>query len=211
MSTLSQGRVGPLTGADGTQSTVRLEKEIAQIIAQLRGKYAEACERQQVFAVHAEAGIYPGTSVGTTTALDISNPLTSGVRLEILKVGLGFLSGTGGYGWLGHGKLDTQGSTVPTGGTAITPTCCAVGKPASVAWTAGYGRAVAAAPTVLYPFLSWILEAAATASPMKFLVEDVDGAISVEPGGSYVLTGVATAGTTPLFAAGVVVRQRVVI
>lgn len=203
------GRVGPATGADGTFQYERLDKELATVIAQLRGKYAESCERQLLFAACVPAtGTWPGTSVGTVAALDVHNQLSSGVRLEVCKVGAAYISGTLGAGFLAHGLVHTQGATVPTGGTAIVPVCCSAGKSALATWTAGFGRTVAATPSLLWPFLTVLPELATTANPMQFVTEDIDGAISIEPGGVYVITGAATAGTSALISLGVLLRQR---
>lgn len=202
-------RVGPQTGADGSGLTPRAGKEGELINSMLRGKHAEACYRQQIFAVcTAVAGQAQLLTNTAATMLDISNPLTSGVRLELLKVAVGYVSGTLAAGDILHGLSHVQSSTVPTGGTAITPVCCSAGKTGSALWTAGNGRSLTATPTVLWPIASSFVELATTANGMQQITEDVDGLISIEPGGSYCMIGVAGAGgSSPVLHLAALVRQ----
>lgn len=201
-------RIGPQTGADGTLTPQRAGKETDLIISQLRGKYAEACARGQLFtvctAVAGQAQLLTNTAV---TMLDIANPLTSGVRLELCGISVGYVSGTLAPGDILHGKLDTQGSVVPTTGTPITPQSLSIGKVQSAIWTAGNGRSVAATPTVLWPFLSVGSALATTALGFEPFFQDVDGLISIEPGGAYCMIGVAVGGTSPVLHLAAIVRQ----
>lgn len=201
-------RVGPASGSDGSFQFPRAGKEADEIVSQLKGKYAEASARGQLFSATAGAsGVAPGTALGTTGALILHNPAKNKVRLEVVAVASGYISGTLGAGTLFHCGLGTQGNTAVSGGTALTAQSLDIGGGYTSQAVVNAGGTIAATPTALYPFCQFGAALASTAIGESTVFEDVDGRINVEPGGVYCLEAVAAAGTSPLIAPAVVWRE----
>lgn len=201
-------RVGPTLGGDGTLPPQRADKEGATVACNNKGKYAEPSTRGQLFCASVgAAGVAPGTALGAAAALALYNPSGSQVRLEVCKVAAGFISGTLGAGTIYHTGYNAQGATALSGGTALTPSCMDIGNTAASKAKAGAGSSLAGTPGVLYPFCSVGAELATTPVGIYQSYEDVDGAITIEPGCAWALEGVAAAGTTPLMSFGVAWRE----
>ena len=174
----------------------------AQDVALKHGALADAALDGRLFhAATAATGVAPGTAIGTTAAFALTNPAGSGVRLLIAKASLGYISGTLGAGTVWHlATIDPQ-DAIPTG-TAI------VEVPAITNGAGPQGRAfttatLAVAPKIIRPFCSLGASLASTAVQPWQITEDVDGAIVIVAGCTYVLHATAAAGTAPLVAFGV--------
>lgn len=85
--TSAQGRVGPVSGADGAFQTQRLDKTGALVTADAHGRYAEAVRRGRVFIAANTAAQAVSVALTTTyTGLCLSNPLGNTANAEILGI-----------------------------------------------------------------------------------------------------------------------------
>jgi hypothetical protein len=192
--------VGPTSTADGAipPGAPRYGKTGESIVSAAHGKYFEAVHRGNVYTGStAGTGQAPGTAIGTTAAISLWNPLGSGKRLKLMKTSVGYNSGTLGAGAIFYCLNTSPTATLPTGGTAITPTNCDAGAANNSVAKLGFGTTLAAAPTAVRPFASLFAELASTANAMQQLVDDNDGEYVIEPGCGISLQAVAAAGTGP--------------
>lgn len=194
--------VGPSYNADGTTPALRFGKTSEQTVGQAHGKYYEAASRGVMFNACAQAGVAPGTSLGTTACLVLYNPPGSGKRLAIKKVSAGYVSGTLGAGTVFHCVLGTITQTAPSSGTLLVNNCCDVGNANAGVGVVRTGATVVQ-PVAYRPFFSTGAELATTASAMQEMTEDIDGEIVLEPGCTYQIQGITAAGSTPLIAPGI--------
>lgn len=194
---------GPADAALGTEREPRATRNLGQAVAQSQGRYMDAVLRGRVFSGGTAAtGVAPGTSIGTTAAFSLYNPNGSGVNLVVLKVSMGYVSGTLGAG-LVHYLANTNVAAAATTGTAITAVnallgggLAAQGKPLTTA-------TLPVAPTILRPFCSLDATLATSVVGPWRIEEDVDGEFIVAPGCTLSLHGTAAAGTSPLVCFGV--------
>jgi hypothetical protein len=147
------------------------------------------------------AGVAPGTALGATAALVLYNPPTNKQPIGVKKVSFGYLSGTIGAGSLVHCMDTNTAHAAPTGGNAVTGLCLS-NDAAAPNGVATWGATVAAAPTVVRPFVSLTALTAAVANFPYLVVESVRDFI-LNPGMSYQIQGIAAAGTTPLILLGI--------
>jgi len=151
----------------------------------------------------AAAGVAPGTALGTTGPFTLANPAGSGVALVVIQGSYGYVSGT-----LGAGVIVWAANVNPVAaavtGTAITVNNMLLGG----ARADGQGLAfttstLPVAPVGIRPAFNLDASLATTAGiGLKALVDYVDGAICIAPGGALTLQGIAAAGTTPLVIEG---------
>lgn len=213
MSIPATGVAAPL-GTSGSGSPVRESRELAQVMAQLGGKYYENASRGTVFSGMSVTGRTPQITITVTVPITLYNPVGSGKRFEILKVCVqNAPTGTLGCGAIYHcgytlnGPLATQAGTVPTG-TAIVASCLDVGSATSSAASCLSAATLSAAPVALYPGWQMGQEVGGTTANAMFPnFEDVDGMIVLEPGGGWALCGTSTTGSSPLVLCGVVWRE----
>lgn len=203
--------VGEVLGADGTTpSTGRQGKTGETVVGQAHGKYYEPSSRGRVaFACDQGAGVATVTSISTTAILSLYNPINSGYRLALLKVGLGYFSGTLGAGPVYHcvtPQVSGTAQTLPSGGTSLTSYWTDMNILTKSAAPVGLARVAGTvvAPIVYRPFCSLFAELASTANGIQYSTEDMDGEIVIEPGGSYQIQSVCAAGSTPKVTVGVV-------
>ncbi len=206
--------VGPRFQADGNTATqdFRQGAHGETIVQQLSGKYAETTKRGNVYSAFA-TGLTPTTAIsGTTSApLVLYNPVGSSKRLKILKVSYGqAATGTLGTGMAFHcgftinGPTASQSNTVPTG-TGVTPANMDIGGPNASVATVLSTATLNAAAKALYPFIQQTESVGGTtATALNTCVEDVDGAIVLEPGAGYTVGTVSAAGSSPLVDIGIV-------
>jgi hypothetical protein len=197
--------VGPTTTADGAvpAGAPRYGKTGEQVVGQAHGKYFEAVHRGNCYVASAGAtGQAPGTAIGTTACFTLWNPLGSGKRLKLIRASLGYISGTLGAGTLFYVANTSPTATLPTGGTAVTPTNCDLGAAANNVAKAYYGSTLPASPTVLRPWCSLFAELASTANALQDETEDLDGEFVIEPGCGLSVEAVAAAGTSPVISPG---------
>lgn len=199
--------VGPTYLADGnTPSTGRQTKTGDAGISQCHGKYYEPSSRGVLFcAADAGVGVAVTVTLTTTATATLHNPLGSAKRLSLKKVAIAYFSGTMPAGALYHGYL-VPGNTLPSSGTAPTVVCMDIGNQSGVL-PVGVMRTAATvvAANILYPFASSLPVLASTAVWATPCLEDVDGAITLEPGAQYQLVCVAGgAGSSPKVGVGFV-------
>lgn len=199
--------VGPYYGGAGTNNVVgvALDKTGDQRIAMAHGKYYVANEDGKMFGAVHNAGDAPGTTISTTACACLYNPVGSGVNLSVCKVSIGYVSGTIGTGTMFHCVNMTTTQTAPTG-TAATGGVVNLGGGG-----AGQGQyfstATVVAPKAYRPFVTLDPMLATSVLGLPLKVEDMDGEILLPPGTSYQIQSIAAAGTSPLFAVGIVWRE----
>jgi hypothetical protein len=208
--------VGEVIGGDtstGAASTGRQDKMGGAVVSQGGGKYAEDSSRGRIWmACDQNVGVTVQTSPTTTGIISLYNPPGSQVSLEVLKVAIGYFSGTLPSGYFAH-AYNLPGTAAPSAGTLLTPVNGNIGN--------RYGRTVqgacrtgatVVAGIIMYPFVSSFAELATTANGLQQGTEDVDGAITIEPGGTYQVVGCfATGGTTPKVSPGIVWKEKPII
>lgn len=199
-----QGEVGPNTLSDGAVAAPRLGRSGEVVVTELHGQFYEIVKRGNVYiAATGAAGVAPGTALSTTPPLTVFNPPASGVDLVILQAMLGYLSGTLGAGSMVWAVNNAANAAAPSGGTALTPIN------ARISTNKGQGQAfqgatLPATPTILRPFCGLGPILATTAVQPWQIIEDLKGGIVIPSGCAASLTGIATAGTSPLVLLGCV-------
>lgn len=197
---MAEGRVGPVTGADGSGvSFDRCGQQAEKIVALAHGKYYEATSRGNVYnAQTAATGVAPGTALGTTAAFCLHNPTGSGKRFVIHKLGMGLISGTIGAGTV-HICGSVAGDAVPTG-TAITPRPKKVGAVNNSVATPFTTATITTNAAKMIGILCTLYQVvvATTATNNEIVEKDIDGSITIEPGFNITLHATAAAGSTPL-------------
>jgi hypothetical protein len=171
------------------------------MVSQARGAYFDGALRGAIMeACNSVAGVAPGTAFSTTPPFALWNPPASGKNLAILKLFLGYVSGTLGGGVINLGIVASQ-TTVPTGGTEITPNCTLLNAPRGVGRTFT-GSTLASTPAILRPVWSAGAALASTAAFPIEITEILDEAIIVTQGSAVALQGLMAAGTSPLVILG---------
>lgn len=201
--------VGPqYTQDNSTPASGRQSKDGSAVVTQSHGKYYEPASRGVLFVAGDQgAGVALQTSITTTGFFSLSNPAGSGKRLAIKKVSVAYFSGTLAAGPIYHAQ-NGLGTTQPSSGTTLTAYPLDVGNISGVA-AVGVARTgptmVVASTAVLYPLGSITPILATSANDPFLLTEDVDGAIVIEPGCSYLLVSVLGSGSsTPKCSVGVI-------
>lgn len=197
--------IGPILLADGnTPPSGRQGKTGEATVAQAHGKYYEAASRGVLFAAADQGvGVTVQVTITTTAMYSLHNPLGSQKRLALSKMCIAYFSGTLGAGAFYHG-YNPVGTTLPSSGTSLTARNMDIGnQPATVAVGVALSGSTVVAGTVLYPFASSLPILASTAVAPFAIIEDVDGAIVLEPGAVYQLLGVfGGTGSTPKVSVG---------
>ena len=190
------GKVGMLSLGAGVESPVRMAKNGSLVVTQGAGGWMEpVINGITMTACSPIAGVAPGTATSTTPPFALWNPPSSGKNLSIVKVALGYISGTLGAGSIMMGAIPMQ-VTVPTTGTEIIPTSNLIGAARGVA-RVFQGSTFVAAPTPLKPLfvMGAFVGGAVQPTPSEIVS---DGLFVIPPGNGVALYGVGTAGTTPL-------------
>lgn len=198
----AEGTVGAFLRGEGATAELTFGRNGALRVQQAHASRADAVMRNRVFHQStAAAGVAPGTALSTTPPAVLYNPTNSGVVAAILKVSVGYVSGTLGAGSIVMGFTPQQVS-LPSGGTALTPQNAFLSN-AKPQCTSHQGSTLVAAPTILRPV--WQLGAALATTPefVRSAVEKVDGEVVVPPGCAFALQGIAAAGTSPLVLLGI--------
>ncbi len=186
---------------DGAGDTFRMGKTGELLQGRAHGEFYEAVSRGTVFsACTGTAGVAPGTSLSTTGAFTLHNPLGSGVLLSLLTASMGYLSGTMGLGVL---YLTTHSGVAVANpaGTAITIRQNLLGSSAA-------GKAIALTTSTLVsqiairPVTSFGPFLASTVFVPMCVKDQINGEIVVYPGFSVNLHSVAGGGSTPLVLLG---------
>lgn len=182
-------------GPGATNVRGRCDRMGGLVVAQGSADLAEMVLQGIVMtAVNAVAGATPGTVLGTTAPLSLWNPPSSGKNLVVLHASIGYISGTLGAG--AYVFATAPQATVPTG-TELTPINNLLGFPRGVGRAFTGANALGATPTIVRPTFSFGAFVGGAVLPQE-IVDDVKGGIVVPPGNILVITGIGTAGTTPL-------------
>lgn len=189
--------------SSGVEGQISLGAQGDGQVSELHGKLYTLSKRNKVYTAQtAVTGVAPGTSIGTTGAFALYNPAGSGIDLAILKVFMGYISGTLGAGTV-FLCLNNNPVAAAVTGTAITEI------PGLATGTAGVGVALTTATmpatsTPVLPLFNLTAALASTAVAPYVVTADLDGAIIIPPGCSASLQAVAAGGSTPLVAFGMV-------
>lgn len=175
------------------------------------GRLGEAAIKGQVFmacsptlTLAASGGNLVGSSAGADTNTALINPSTSDKHLILMRVALSVNSGTFAAGGVYHGLASGQTVATSLAGMARGTNARAGDGQVSAGyfWTKGTQAALTggAAPTQLSPIAGTTATAAANGYLLN-VVDDVNGAIVLPPGGQYqpLFTGV---GTTVIYNVG---------
>src|SRR6266852_3426375 len=123
---LAEGRAGLVKLQDGVPKELRLSRQAEVVTVDGQGRYYELTRLGLVFSLTLTAtttGVAAGNIIGAAAAaatqFALINPLSSGVNLQLLKFGMGVISGTPGAGPLFHGYIPNAGSisAASAGGT----------------------------------------------------------------------------------------------
>ena len=175
--------VGPQSQSDSTVIQARGGKQGDAIVSELHGRYYEQAYRNKIF-VGSNGATPTVTTVAlatTYTGLALINPASSGVNLEVLKVGVSFIVvfpavATVGV-MAGYSPLGTT-----TFSAAATDGLCTI-----FPGTRGIGRAALSATLVGTPQLHTVfgsgLTGAVTTSPTGWALYDMEGSLVIPPGG----------------------------
>lgn len=199
----AQVKVGVQELGAGALGTARGLPDGGAVVHLGGGKYYDLVKRGVVYVGQtAVTGVAPGTALGTTAAFSLYNPLGSGKVLVVLQGSMGYVSGTLGAGvvtWAANTNLAAAAST----GTAIPARNALLGGPSANVGQPLTTVTLPVAPTPVRPFCSLGASLASTAVQPWQVVDDVDGALIVKPGGTLSLHGTAAAGSTPLVVFGI--------
>lgn len=188
---VGSGRIGN----DGDAGPLIYGRTGGLLSARNHGRYTEAAFRSWIYSANtAVAGVAPGTSLSTTAAFWVHNPLGSGVVLSLLQASIGYVSGTLGAGCV-YLTTHASPSAIATG-TAIVSRSGVVGGNANAG---AFAFTTATVPTQLAirPMFNLGAKAAATAMGLDAPMINLNGGIVVPPGYGVGLHAIAAAGTTP--------------
>jgi hypothetical protein len=172
----------------------RLGRLNEDIVAQGRGRYAEQTHRKQVFSMiltatttGVAAGNIVGAAAGASTQFALPNPANSGVNLELLKFGMGVISGTPGAGPLWHGFIPNASTIIAAspGGTVRSNSLSqSVASAVTVPWASAAGAALTGGQApITHRMADFSSTATAQASVSEQrVVEYIDGDLIVPPG-----------------------------
>lgn len=181
------------------------DRELHVILGKAR--YHELVARGNVYGgMTAVGGVAPGTAIGTAPPQTLFNPPNSGKKLVVLKVSLGYLTGTLGAGTILYVANINPVAAVVTG-TAIVVVNLLLGKARSDGGNVGQlftTSTLPATPTLLRPAFNLDASLASSVIGREKLVDEVDGEFQLLPNTALSLQGVAVAGAAPLILLGMV-------
>ncbi len=185
---------GHVDVAQGSVSIPRTDRQSAQLVSGLHGKYFELARSGRVFTGSNQAAQAWTVGLATTyTGLLVWNPISSQVNLEILFVGFAHSAvptTIATIGLIGSGAALT--TDIATNGGALTPYCTKIGP------GAGYGRVtggctLTSTPVWIGQLLHGFTSNALPTGGSPALI-DVEGAFVVQPG-AYFGIGALTVAT----------------
>jgi hypothetical protein len=174
------------------QGPLRVDKGSSLVVADGRGRYAEMVAQSQVFSAVLSAtsgtiaaGNIVAAAAAASTQFGLINPLGSGVNLEILKFGMGVISGTPAAGPVFHGYITNISSLTATpAGTARSNMMGQVGS-AALVWSSAAGSALTGSTQA--PVVQRAADFAATATAQAVAnghvraIEEVAGELIIPP------------------------------
>lgn len=192
---ITEIKAGPIVLSDSAVSTARGERSGGLATADVRGHFSEAASRNSVFTLTLNAtttGVAAGNIVAAAAAASTQfalwNPVGSGKNLELLRFGMGVISGTPGAGPVFHGVFQGVPTLTSSTGTAYSNL---VGQTAaSVArWMASAAGAALTGGVAPITFACSAFSSTATAQASVGelnAVENLDGSIVLPPGTGWV-------------------------
>jgi len=182
---------------EGVTDVLRIGKTGGLVVGTAHGEHYEAASRGKVWsACTAVGGVAPGTSLSTTAAFWLHNPIGSGVNLSLIEATMGYLSGTLGAGSVYLTSHAGAAAVNPTG-TAISPRQTLLGSSAT-GLALAFTTATVVTQIAIRPVCSFGAILATTAFQPTQLKDQINGAVIVPPGFGVGLHSIATAGTAPL-------------
>ncbi len=198
---LAEGRSGIVKLQDGVPKELRLSRQGDLVTVDGQGRYYEAARVGTMFSLVLTAtttGVAAGNIVGAAAAaatqFALINPLSSQVNLQLLRFGLGVISGTAGIGPIFHGYIPNAGSISAgtPGGTIRSNLMGQSGASVAVPWSLAAGSALTGGQAPVTHRIAFT--SATVATPV---VEDIAGDLIVPPGTAW-LPLWSAAGTTLL-------------
>lgn len=200
----NQAKVGPVQLSDGSETSLRADKQSNQVVTDGHGRYHEAASRGNVFmaasaSVTVAATTNSGQSLGTVQPiLGICNPLASGKMFSLLSTNIATISGTPGGPFYYNFTTGISGLNTYTAATVRSTYLSGLGGSgvAQVA-TQGTAMAVIGGATTALTELGVIGGPAAVAAGagMYQVTDDVAGRIIIPPG-TILTIATHTTGTT---------------
>lgn len=193
-----EGRVGPLTSADGGEEALRLSRDLAQVVGDGHGHFTEPSVRGSVFTLSLTAtttGIAAGNIVGAAAAAStqfaLINPASSGKNLALLKFFMGYVSGTLAAGPLWHGYIPNAASisAASAGGTIRSNLLGSSSASVATPWALAAGSALTGGQApVTFRMANWSQSAGAFADVAGnvTVTELLDGDLVIPPGAAWV-------------------------
>jgi hypothetical protein len=191
---ISEFKAAPQIVSDGTVATGRVDRMASPCVVDARGHWAEAASRNQIFTLALQAttgtvvaGNVIGAAAGAVTQFALWNPLGSGKNLELLRFGMGVISGTPTTGPLYHGVLQGTPTLTTSTGNAYS-NLIGPSAPSVARWMASAGGSALTggpAPTT-FSVADFTASAAAFSSTVPVrCIENLDGSIVIPPGNGW--------------------------
>lgn len=207
---LNQGQVidiSQTSATDGNQYTAPLDRQSAQVVTELHGKYYQWAFRGRLFIGSTPiAGVAIPISSSTAPTPCLWNPIGSGVNAVLVRYTAAYTGGTGVVTGFGYYALTGAGSVIGAANApvsafaATTPTNAMVGFGAAskVKWSSTGTVTLTAAGTLVKAMNMGQAVTAATNTnlPQGGIVEDFDGTLIIPPGVLFYPAGTAASGDT---------------
>ena len=189
----------------GAKRTLQVDQHGALLVAQAKPSLYDLVDQGLVYAGQtAVGGVAPGTAVGTAPPITLYNPPNSDVKLVVLKVSMGYISGTLGAGTVLYvGNFNPVAAVVT--GTAISVVNLKLGTKRVDGGNKGQlftTSTLPATPTLLRPFMNLDASLATSVVGPYRVTDEPNGESVLTPNSALSLQGVAAAGTAPLVAFG---------
>lgn len=210
----NQAKVGPVQLSEGAETSLRVDRQSAQVVTDAHGRYHEAAVRGNVFTAYMDttstttaAGNLKGASAAAVTNFCVWNPANSGKVLSLLKFNFALHSGTPTAGPVWHGVQKNHAISISSTAGVLNNNYIGGGQ-GSVAGVVSVGTTGTAltggvAPVLLRP-AAFTLTAVATPGTTVLgtqnALELLDGDIVIGPGMAWVPLLVG-AGTTTVWSA----------
>jgi hypothetical protein len=170
-------------------------------VLQGAGKFSDSVLKNQVFSgCTAITGISPGTTLNAVPPITLWNPQQSNKWLSILRITMGYVSGTLGSGCIMAGWSPFAN---PSGGAEILVVSNQLGGLPKGMGRLFTGTTNSSICMPLRPVWSVGAFLATTAQMPQILTDMCEGEFILMPGSIFTLQGVATAGTSPLVIFGI--------
>lgn len=204
------GKVGTSLLADGTTNEFRLERQGSLVVTQLHGQYYEQGFRGNCFIVSTPAaGVTVPIYTNAVQQFLIYNPISSNVNISILKVWIGYVSGTLVSGHYCYAASTAQG--LPTTATQALTQASFLKSSNSLSSGAGsnglyFSPASPATALVANNYLrplgvSQGQQASTNTNAPWTIVDDVQGGIVVPPQGVFVVAANVAAASVSVISA----------